>query len=121
LFQALLNVRELVHFGVQRGEARGGAIRQITAEQGNAGNGLAQGDEIARGGQAQRGAAGQAFEILHAAQILPNFLAQHGLRLELGDGIEAGFDLRPGKLRAQNPGAEQARAHDDDGLIDGAE
>ena len=44
-------------------------------------SGLAQRDQVARRGHAQRGAAGQPFEVLHTAQILANLLAQHGLGL----------------------------------------
>ena len=121
LFEALLQAGEFVDFAVQGREARGGAIGEIAAEQGNAGDRLAQGDEIAGAGQAKRGAAGEALEILNGTQILADLFAQHGLGLEFGDRIEAGFDLRPGQFGAQNPGAKQARTHERDALIDGAE
>ena len=106
---------------MQGRQARGRAIHQIAAEQGNARDRLAQRDEVARAGETQCGAAGETLEVLYAAQILANLFAQHGLRFQFGDGVEAGFDLRPGKLRAHNPGAEQTRAHDGDSLVDGAE
>ncbi len=82
---------------------------------------MTQRDEVSRRGQAERGAAGQALEVLHAAEILANLFAQHGLRFEFGHRIQARFDFGARKLGAQNPGAEQTRAHDRDGLVDGAE
>ena len=70
-------------------------------------------------GDAERGAAGEALEVLHAAQILANFLAQHGVRFQLGDGVQARFDFVAIDFRTQHPGAQQARAHAGDRGVNG--
>ena len=41
--------------------------------------------------------------------------------LQFGDGVEPRVDFLAVDLRPQHPGAEQARAHAGDGLVDGAE
>ena len=83
--------------------------------------GAAESDKFARRGETQGDAAGQALEVENAAKLFADFAADDGLLDELGDGVEAGFDGFAVDERAENPGAQQARAHAGDGDVEGGE
>src|SRR5258708_2130929 len=80
--------------------------------------GFAEGEKFARGGETESDAAGEAFEILNAAEFLANFAADYGLLQEMGYGAEAGFDGVEIDERAKHPGAEHTGAHAGDGGIE---
>jgi hypothetical protein len=80
--------------------------------------GFAEGKEFARGGEAERDAAGEALEVLNAAEFLANLAADNGLLEEMGNGAEAGLDGVEIDERAKHPGAEHAGAHAGDGGVE---
>ena len=98
----------------------GGAVRKFLSV-GKLRERFAKRDEFARRRKAERDAAGEAFEIEDAAKLFADFAADDGLLDELRDGAEARFDGFAVDQRAQNPGAQQTRAHAGDGDVEGGE
>ena len=72
---------------------------------------LAQRDEIARAGRAERGARDEAFEIVDRLQRLAQAAALGGAERELFDGVEAILDAFERHQRPEQPAAQHARAH----------
>src|SRR2546429_472294 len=72
---------------------------------------LAQRHELARSRQTQRDPAGEPLEVEDAFEFLADFAAHDGLLDEVSDGIEAGVDGLAVDERAEDPGAQESRAH----------
>ena len=98
--------------------AAGGRRRHEVFQDGELGEGFAKSDEFARRGQAKRDAPGKAFEILDALQLLANLAADDSLLNEMGDRGVPRFDGFAVDERAENPGAQQPRAHSGDGYVE---
>ena len=63
-------------------------------------------------------AAGEALEILNAAQLFADFAAYDGLLDEVSDGVEARCNGFAVDKRAKDPRAEKASAHAGDGDVE---
>ena len=106
VFEALADVGEFVDFVVEM-------AKEIAAAFGRSGEEIferrklrerfAQRDEFARRCEAERDAAGEAFEIEDAAELFADFAADYGLLDELRDGAVARFDGFAIDERAQEP------------------
>ena len=120
-FEAFADIGELVDFleedadevaatGLRRGEEflQDGELRE----------GFAEGEEFAGSGEAKSDAAGEALEVLDAAQLFADFAADDGLLEEMFDGFEAGGDGVWINERAEHPGTQEARTHAGDGGIE---
>ena len=70
---------------------------------------------------AEGDAAGEAFEVLNAAQLFADFAAHDGLLDEVSDGVEAGFHGFAVDERAKDPSAQKASAHAGDGDVEGGD
>jgi len=94
-FEALADVGEFIDLIVEDADeiaAAGGRRSNKILEDGKLREGLAEGKEFARRGEAESDAAGEALEILNAAKLFANFAADDGLFEEMFDGAEAGGD-----------------------------
>ncbi len=101
--QPLVDVGQFVCFVMQRGEPGRRTVCQEPAKQRDTRERMAQGGEVARRSHAQRCAAGEPFEILYAAQVLANLLAQHGVGFQLRHGVQARGDFAGDSSRAAEP------------------
>jgi class 3 adenylate cyclase len=108
------DVDEFIDFIVKAAKelaATDGRRRDEVAQDGKLGQGFAEGHEFAGSGLAEGDAAGEAFEVLNAAELLADFTADYCLLDEVRDGVEASFDGFAIEERAEEPGAEEASAH----------
>src|SRR5258707_10265360 len=72
---------------------------------------LAQRHEFARSRKTQGDAAGEPLKVEDAFEFLADFAADNGLLNEVRNGVEPGLDSLAIDERAENPGAQEARAH----------
>src|SRR5260370_3958001 len=113
-FEPIADVGEFVDFLMkvtkEFAAARGWRGEEIL-QHGELDERLAQRHELARSRKPQRDATGEPLEVEDAFEFLADFAAHDGLLDEVSDGIEAGVDGPAVDERADEPGAQEARAH----------
>ena len=102
------SVGEFVNFVVQtaeQGATSGWCRRHEISQHGKPPQRFTQGNQFSRTGVAESDAAGEALEILNAAQFLADFAAHYSLLNKMGDRVEAFFDRVAVNQGTKNPRA----------------
>ena len=117
--ELVAQVGEVVELG-ERGCATSGACSSLEQQPHarHGGERLAQRDEIARAGGAERGARDQPLDVVDRLQRVAQLGALGAAERELLDGVEAVLDALERQQRPQQPGAQQPAAHRRDRAID---
>ena len=120
--QELAQIGQQVHAGLGLGEERAplaaAQASQPLEHVGEPEERIAERGEFPRGGASGRRAAGQALDVADALEGLAQAGAAAGVVHQHIDGVEALVDARRIGQRAQEPGAQQPRAHRRDGRVD---
>ena len=109
--ERVAHVRQIVELGDEASHERRLEIVEHQPHARDGGDRLAQRDEVARTGGAQRRARDEAFDVVHVLQRVAQLGSRRAAEREVLDGVEPIVNPLERDERPEQPGAKQPSAH----------